>query len=436
MQSPYIPTTKADREIMLKEIGVESIEDLFEDIPEKFRHSHLNLPPPMSELSASKHLAQMARRNADLNEYACFLGAGCYRHFIPGTVAHLTGRSEFYTAYTPYQAEISQGTLQSIYEFQSLICQLTGMEVSNAGMYDVSTAAAEAAIMACAITRRTKIVLAPSVNPVYSDVIHTYATGRNLSVTVASPDSDSVLPESACLVVQQPNYFGMIEDLATYSRKAHDAGALFVVIVDPIFLGMFRPPGEYGSDIVVADGQSLGNPPSFGGPGLGIFTCRKELVRRMPGRIVGRTNDSEGRQGFVMTLVTREQHIRRETASSNICTSEALLSLAAAIYLATLGKTGLQHVASLCYHKSHYAAALIGRLKGYTLGFAGPFFKEFAITCPVQPALINRALFEEKIIGGLDISRTIANGMLLCVTEMNSKEEIDKLAEILARYSR
>jgi glycine dehydrogenase subunit 1 len=433
MSSPYLPNTDADRETMLREIGVGSVEELFKDIPERVRHARFKLPRSLSELELKRELSQLAGRNASLDKYACFLGAGSYRHFIPSTVEHVIGRSEFYTAYTPYQAEASQGTLQATYEYQSLVCQLTGMEVSNAGMYDGSTAAAEAAIMACIVKKRGKVAVSPAVNPAYRDVIKTYVQARGFSMEMV--DSNSSSPsDCACLVVQQPSFFGYLEEIEAYVQKTRDSGALLIAIVDPISLGMFKPPGQYGADIAVADGQALGNPTNFGGPGLGIFTCRREYLRQMPGRIVGKTVDVDGKPGYVMTLVTREQYIRRERATSNICTSEALMALAAAVYLATLGKRGLRHVAELCYHKAHYAAERITKLKGYSLVFSKPFFKEFAVRCPVAPSRINQALFNEGIIGGLDINHIIDNAMLLCVTEMNTKQEIDKLVEILGGF--
>jgi len=433
MPSPYLPNTDADRSAMLREIGVGSIEELFQDIPEKLRHAQFKLPSPLSELELKKELNQLASLNASLDNYACFLGGGSYRHFIPSTVEHVIGRSELYTAYTPYQAEVSQGTLQGTYEYQSLVCQLSGMEVSNAGMYDGSTAAAEAALMACLVTKRGRVAVSTTVNPTYREVIGTYVKGRNLSIETAELKS-SLSSDCACLVVQQPNFFGCLDEMEVPVQKAHDAGALFIAIVDPISLGMFKPPGHYGADIAVADGQALGNPTSFGGPGLGVFTCRQEYLRQMPGRIVGKTVDVEGKPGYVMTLVTREQYIRRERATSNICTSQALVALAVAVYLATLGKSGLRRVAELCYHKAHYAAERIARLNGYSLVFPEPFFKEFAIRCPVAPSRINQALFKEGIIGGLDISHMIDNSMLLCVTEMNSKEEIDRLVRTLGAF--
>ena len=431
MQSPYLPNTDSDRKTMLQEIGVSSVDELFQDVPEKFCNVPFKLPPPLSELELKEELNQLSNRNTNLHYYTCFLGAGFYRHFIPSVIGHITGRSEFYTAYTPYQAEASQGTLQTIYEYQSLVCQLTGMEVSNAGMYDGGTAAAEAALMACRITKRVKVAVLGTVNPRYQAVIDTYANGHNTLLEKVEPDLEGLSADCACLIVQQPNFFGYFEDLGKYVQKAHDIGALLIVIVDPVSLGMFKPPGDYGADIVVAEGQALGSPTSFGGPGLGIFTCRKEYMRQMPGRIVGKATDVDGKPGYVLTLSTREQHIRRERATSNICTNEALVALATTVYLAALGKKGLRQVAELCYHKAHYAAQAISKLEGYSLVFQQPFFKEFVVRCPMAPQQVNEALLKEKIIGGLDLSPITDNSMLLCVTEVNTKPEIDRLVEIL-----
>ena len=431
MPLPYLPNTDADRNAMLREIGVSSADELFQNVPEEFRNVQFNLPPPLSELELKEDLRQLSRRNANLDDYVCFLGAGYYKHFVPSVVGHITSRSEFYTAYTPYQAEVSQGTLQATYEYQSLVCQLTGMEVSNAGMYDGSTAAAEAALMACRITRKNKVAVLSTVNPRYQSVIATYISGQNISLAPVTPDLEGLSSDCACLMVQQPNFFGYFEDLEAYAQQAHGIGALLVVITDPVSLGMFKPPGDYGADIVVAEGQALGNPLNFGGPGLGIFTCRQKYLRQMPGRIVGRTVDVDGRPGYVLTMATREQHIRRERATSNICTNEALVALAATVYLAAMGKSGLRQVAELCYHKAHYAANAISKLKGYSLVFPQTFFKEFVVRCPVPPQQINQALFKEGIIGGLDLSQTVDNGMLLCVTEMNTKQDIDRLVSIL-----
>ncbi len=433
MPSPYIPNTDRDRAVMLRDIGAGSIDELFQDVPAQFRDVRFNLPPPLTELELKEDLRKLSRRNASLDEYACFLGAGYYRHFVPGVVGHITGRSEFYTAYTPYQAEASQGILQSIYEFQSLVCQLTGMEVSNAGMYDGSSASAEAVLMACRITGRKEVAVLPTVNPGYREVIGTYGRGQDITINELKPYFREMPDKCACLMVQQPNFFGYFEDVARYAELAHRAGALLVVIFDPVSLGLFLPPGSYGADIAVAEGQSLGNPLNFGGPGLGILACRKEHLRQMPGRLVGRALDVEGQTGYVLTMATREQHIRRERATSNICTNEALVALAVTVYLAAMGKSGLRRVAELCYHQAHYAAESIARLKGYSLAFKQPFFKEFVIRCPVPPEKINRILLKEKIIGGLDVSHLVNNGMLLCVTEMNSRTEIDRLVSILGK---
>ncbi len=431
MPSPYIPNTDHDRADMLRDIGAGSVDELFQDVPAQFRDVPFDLPPPLTELELKEELRQLSRQNASLDDYACFLGAGYYQHFIPSVVGHITGRSEFYTAYTPYQAEASQGILQSIYEYQSLLCQLTGMQISNAGMYDGASATAEAALMACRLTGRKEVAVLSTVNPRYRDVVGTYCSSQDIAINELRPDSQDLPDECACLLVQQPNFFGHFEEAERYAAIAHRAGALLIVIFDPISLGLFRPPGSYGVDIAVAEGQSLGNPLNFGGPGLGIFTCRQEHLRQMPGRIVGRTIDVEGQTGYVLTMATREQHIRRERATSNICTNEALVALAATVYLAAMGKSGLRRVAELCYHKAHYLANSISKLEGYSLAFKQPFFKEFVIRCPLPPEQINQALWKENIIGGLDVSHLVDNGLLLCATEMNSKQAIDRLVAAL-----
>ena len=433
MPLPYLPNTESERQAMLQELGVDSVEEFFKDVPEDFRNVPFRLPPPLSELELKKELRQLASRNANLDEYACFLGGGYYRHFIPSVVGHIIRRSEFYTPYTPYQPEVSQGTLQATYEYQSLICQLTGMEVSNAGLYDGSTAAAEAALMACRITGRDRISVLSTVNPRYRRVIETYASGRDIQLNQVEPDLSNLPSDSACLIGQQPNFFGYLEEVDSYASRIHEVVALFIVIVDPISLGMFKPPGDHGADVVVAEGQPLGSPLSFGGPGLGIFACRREYLRQIPGRIVGQTVDAEGRPGYVLTLATREQHIKRERATSNSCTNEALVVLSAAVYLAALGRRGLRHIAELCYHKAHYAAEAITKLRGFSLVFQRPFFKEFVVRCPEEPRYINELLLQERIIGGLDISHLVDRAMLLCVTEMNSRQEIDRLVEVLAK---
>jgi glycine dehydrogenase subunit 1 len=446
----YIPHTDSDRAAMLAEMGVEGIGDLFLDVPESVRYPELKLPPPLSEMEILGELRAMSEENADLDHHACFLGAGAYNHFVPSVVGHVIGRSEFYTAYTPYQPEISQGTLQAIFEYQSMVCALTGMDVANASHYDGATSLAEAAIMSVNVSRgkRRKIIVSPSVHPEYRATLRTYTPGPELEVSslgfgvsssnLQPPTSNLQLDDNtACLIIQQPNFFGQLAEASELNQLAeavHAAGALLIVNTDPISLGLFTPPGEYGADIVVGEGQPLGNPLNFGGPYLGLFACREDYMRKMPGRLVGETADTEGRRGFVLTLATREQHIRRERATSNICTNQALCALAAGAYLAAMGKSGLRQVAELCYHKAHYAARRIAAIPGFDLVGDKPFFKEFVVRCPKPPGEINEALLERGIIGGYDLGRDyphLENHMLLCVTEMNTKEEIDCLAEAL-----
>jgi glycine dehydrogenase subunit 1 len=437
---PYIANTDEDRRRMLDAVGVASSDDLFADIPPEFRIDGLDLPPALSELELTREMAALADRDVvAANGTASFLGAGAYRHFIPSTVAHVVSRSEYATAYTPYQPEISQGTLQTMFELQSLTCELTGMDVANAGMYDGASALAEACLMACRITRRGRIAVHSSVNPDWLEVARTYAFGPDLAVDVV--DDTGVTDQHACLAVQQPAFLGGLEDVWALGEAARAAGALYVAAVDPISLGMLSPPGEYGADIAVAEGQSLGWPLNFGGPYIGLFTCKQDYVRQMPGRIVGRTTDLDGRSGYVLTLQTREQHIRRERATSNICTSQQLVGLAATVYLATVGEHGLRAIAEACFHKARYAAAQIDALEGYSVDLSRPAFKEFVVRCPKPPAEINQSLLRRDIIGGLDISHLVEgpdgrDGMLVCVTEMNTREEIDRLRDALAEAGR
>ena len=417
---------------MLDAVGAASAEDLFQDIPREHRNPTLGLPPPLAELELMREAGEMARMNVVPGEYACFLGAGSYRQFVPAIVRQIASRSEFMTAYTPYQPEVSQGTLQAEYEFQSLVCQLTGMEVANAGMYDGSSAMAEAVLMAARITNADRIAVLDSVSPFYRDVLETYVQAPGLKIDPISAGRTDPADGTACLVVQQPNFYGYIEDLAGLSELAHATGALLIVSVDPISLGMFRPPVDFGADIVVGEGQPLGVAPTFGGPYVGLFACRQQYVRQMPGRVVGKTVDTRGRTGYTLTLQTREQHIRRERATSNICTSVGLIALMSTVYLAAQGRRGLEHIARLCYHKAHYAASLIAQIPGYSVPAEGTFFREFVVECPLPPAEINERLLGYSILGGLDVSATIPNGMLVCVTEMNPREEIERLANALA----
>jgi len=433
-QSHYIPNTTDEQAEMLAALGIDSIDQLFADIPDQFRNPTLDLPAPLSELEIQRELGAMAAKNRPLGSGPSFLGAGSYDHFVPSIIKPLITRGEFLTAYTPYQAEASQGTLQVIYEFQTLICNLYGMEVANAGMYDGATSLAEAALMACRVTKREKVALANSISPAYSAVIRTYCQSQDIAVETVDPSNPVLDNETACLVLQYPNYFGYIEDLQSLVDTAHAQGALAVVSTDPTAMGMFQTPGHYGADIVTGDGQPLGIPTSYGGPYVGLFATKQEYIRQMPSRLSGRTVDKNGKTGYVLTLQTREQHIRRERATSNICTNEALYALAATIYLAAMGKQGLRQVAELCYHKAHYAASQIAGLPGYSLPLDKPFFEEFVVQCPSSPTEINKKLMERNILGGLDISEQMPNGMLLCVTEMNSREDIDALITALSEF--
>ncbi len=442
---------------MLATLGAGSIDELFQDIPEEFRNPSLALPPPMSELEVQQQLSGLAAKNRPLGSGPSFLGAGSYNHFIPAIVKALMTRGEYLTAYTPYQAEASQGTLQVIYEFQTMISNLYGMEVANAGMYDGATSLAEGVLMACRVTQRSRVAVADTLSPYYRQVIEAYCQAQGLELHTVSPSQPMSLDqETACLVVQYPNFYGYIEDLAGLTDAAHSQGALIVVSADPMAMGMFQPPGHYGADIVTGEGQPLGIPASFGGPYVGLFATKQEYIRQMPSRLSGRTVDSQGRTGYVLTLQTREQHIRRERATSNICTNEALYALASTIYLAALGKQGLRQVAELCYQKAHYAAGRIAQMPGYSVPIPSTFFQEFVVRCPAPPSDINRRLLEQNIFGGLDLSEAFSsvppsgggttwgsssppptdlnNAMLLCVTEMNSRQEIDALVDGLSEF--
>ena len=439
---PFIPHSEADRKAMLEAIGVRSIEDLFEDVPERVRFPDLRLPRGVSEMEVRWELETLAQANFTTADGPCFLGAGAYRHFVPAVVDAVLRRGEFHTAYTPYQPEISQGTLQAIFEYQTMICELTGMEVSNASHYDGATATAEAVITALNVHRRKRrrVVLSRYVHPEYREVVRTYTQGMGLEIVEAEEAADLnglLNGETACLVVQYPDFLGRFEDLTPLAEAAHAVGALFVVVADPIALGLLKPPGEFGADIVVGEGQGMGAGLNFGGPYLGFFATRMKYVRKMAGRLVGQTVDAEGKRGFVLTLSTREQHIRRERATSNICTNQGLVALAAAVYMAALGKCGMRKVAELCYHKAHYAADRIDALEGFTVLRDKPFFKEFVVRCPVPVQEVNDFLLHEwGIIGGYDLGRDyphLENHMLLCVTEMNPQEEIDALVEALEK---
>jgi len=447
----YIPNSPDERAEMLRQVGVASIENLFDSVPEDLRlRNSLNVPAALSEIELLAKFDRLAARN-DAARRVSFLGAGAYSHYIPTIVDHLISRSEFFTAYTPYQPEISQGTLQAIFEFQTLICQLTGMDIANASMYDGSTVMAEAVLMAERVTRRSKVIASSAIHPEYLAVAHTYVQHAGIElrhapfdeVTGQTPVSafDSIDDQTAAVVVQSPNFFGCIEDLQALADKAHAAGALLIVaITEAMSLGLLRSPGACGADIVVAEGQSFGVPLSFGGPYVGLFATRDKYARQIPGRLVGEAYDQKGRRGFVLTLATREQHIRREKATSNICTNEGLIALAATIYLETMGPRGIQEVAQQCAQKAHYAARKIAEIEGFSLPFSAPFFNEFVVRAPSAAAgLLARLANEKGIDGGIALSRYDAdrpNDFLVCVTETNAREQIDALVEGVASLSK
>ena len=446
MASRYIANTPAEQEQMLRVIGAASVEELLVKIPPKVRLSRpLALSPALAEADLIRHLKTLADTNADADRYACFLGAGSYDHYVPSPINHLVLRGEFFTAYTPYQPEASQGTLRTIYEYQTMIAELTGMDVANASIYDGASSVAEAVLMAHAATERTEVVVSRGVNPLYRRVTATYCEGPRMRLRDAgAPGGTTDLaaatrlcgPKTAALVVQSPNFYGCLEDIASVAEIAHAAGALLIVVADPVNLGVLAAPGKLGADLVVGEGQGLGVPMSFGGPNLGVFAAKKELVRRMPGRLVGATVDRDGRRGFVLTLQTREQHIRRAKATSNICTNVALCALMATIYLATLGRHGLVKVGELSAAKAHYAARRLTALSGVSLRFQAPFFKEFTLKLPKPPDRVVARLAKERILAGVPLKafdRALADCLLVAVTEKRTKEEIDAFAQALER---
>src|SRR5436309_1857366 len=429
---------------MLEQIGVPSTEELFESIPRNLRlREHLKVPAAMSELELLKRFEDIGMRNQAAQRIS-FLGGGAYSHYTPTIVDHLISRSEFFTAYTPYQPEISQGTLQAIFEFQTLVCQLTGMDVANASMYDGSTALAEAVLMPERVTRRKKVMTSAAVHPEYLEVVNTYVQHYGIDFKRVDSDARSGLiseeglhaldDQTAALVIQSPNFFGCIENVSALAERAHSVGALLIVAVtESISFGLLRSPGACGADIVVAEGQSFGVPVSFGGPFVGLFATRDKYARQIPGRLVGEAYDKQGRRGFVLTLATREQHIRREKATSNICTNEGLIALAVTIYLETMGRRGVQQVARQCAQKAHYAAREIAKLAGFSVPFSVPFFNEFMVRAPIEalPLLENLAT-EKSIDAGIALSRFDSNrpnDFLVCVTETNTREQIDALVD-------
>ena len=458
--SHYIPNTEEDRRQMLSSLGLSDIDGLFEDIPADLKLGRgLKLPKSLSEPELTAHMKKLAAGNADTGEFACFLGAGAYDHFIPSVVGHMISRAEFYTAYTPYQPEISQGMLQAIFEYQTMICRLTGMDVSNASMYDGATAVAEAALMAVRSTGRTTVAVSEGVHPEYREVLKTYARFNGMKVlelslsdgitkygitaegTEAAAGSitepgDGPGKDCAAIILQSPNFLGSIEDLKGMAEFAAKTGALSIACVDPISLTVLKPPGECGIDIATGDGQALGSPLSFGGPYFGFMAVKKELVRKMPGRIVGETTDHEGRRGFVLTLQAREQHIRREKAVSNICSNQALNALAAAVYLTVMGRQGIKETANLCLQKSHYAYEQLLATGSFEKVNDAPFFKEFAVQSVKEPIeSINKRLFKNRITGGLALERyypSMKNCWLIAVTESRTKNEIDTMVRLAA----
>ena len=442
----FNPHTDNDREAMLATIGVESIDDLFSPIPRDVRYPELDLPPALTEMEAARHLAALAGRDFVPEPEDSYLGAGSYRHYIPATVDALISRGEFFTAYTPYQPEVAQGTLQVIYEFQTMVAELFGLEVANASMYDGATAMAEGALIAVSSTRkRERILMAPTVNPAYRKVLETYISGTSITATTLPAGEDPLrfdvsqlegaLDDGvACVVVQYPNFYGTIEDIEAIAQVVHDAGALLVVNTTPVPLALLTSPGELGADLVTAEGQPLGVPPSYGGPYVGLLATTKKHVRQMPGRLAGVTTDEEGKRGFVLTLQTREQHIRREKATSNICTNQGLMATAATVYMSTLGPEGFREVANRSYQNAHYLADRVAAKEGYAVANPGQFFHEFVIRCPRPAAEVNRALLDRGILGGLDLGTVdpaLADCLLVCTTEMHSRESIDRLVEAL-----
>ena len=437
---PYIPHTEEDVKYMLDTLGMKDLEDLFADVPKDVRmNRELKLDAPKSELEVQRLMNSLAVKNKPTGELTCFLGAGAYDHYIPSVVKHITGRSEFYTAYTPYQAEISQGTLQAIFEFQTMIANLTGMDISNASMYDGSTATAEAASMAADATRRKQVLISETVHPETREVLATYAHFNGLQVqTVPAVDGvmdldqlkSMISKETAGLIVQNPNFFGIIEEVEEAEKLIHEVKGLLIMNVDPISLGVLKAPGDLGADIVVGEGHAMGNPMSYGGPYLGFLSATEKLMRKMPGRIAGQTTDVEGNTGYVLTLQTREQHIRREKATSNICSNQALNALAALVYMSVLGKKGIQEVARQSYRKAHHALEKIEAINGYKRAFDKPFFKEFVVETPKAPAEINEVLLKRGILGGYQLGKhypDLKNGLLFCVTEKRTLDEIDQL---------
>lgn len=439
---PYIPHTEADIAEMLKTIGVESIDDLFVEIPEdlKFKRE-LNIPCALDENKLGARLLEISKMNRSAAELDWYLGAGLYDRYIPSTVSAVISRGEYLTSYTPYQPEMSQGYLQTIYEFQSMIAELYGMDLANASMYDGSTSMAEAAVMASGINGRNKVVISEGVHPHFRQVLDTYSWAQSLDVVTvptvdgATRDFSAVDSEAACIIVQYPNFFGVIEDLARAGEAARAAGAQFIVVADPFAMALLPPPGDFGADMVVGEGQPFGVAMGFGGPLVGLFATKEEHVRRIPGRIVGRTQDMEGKPGYVMTLRTREQDIRREKATSNICTNEALMALASTVYLCALGKNGLRSVAETTVRNTQYGIEKL-TAAGAKVRFGGKVFGEVVLDLGKDAKEVQEALIEEKIMAGLplgDYYPGMEHCLLVAFTENRTRSQIDRFAEVLGK---
>ncbi len=440
----YISNTEEDKRLMLEAIGARSFDELVAGIPKGLRGFKLDLPEGLSELELVRDLAETGRRNKHFNDHACYLGGGVYDHFVPTVVQHLAHRGEFITSYTPYQGEASQGTLQAIYEYQSLICEITGMDFSNASMYDGASSLAEAALLAVRATGRRRIVLPATVHPEYRTVVRTYLSCLDIEI-VEVPARDgatdpaalaaAVTPGTAAVIVQHPNFFGHFEEVHAFEVAAHGAGALFIACVNPVTLGILEPPGEYGADIAVGEGQPLGNPVSFGGPHFGFFTVKEALLRKIPGRIAGMTVDKAGKRSFVLTLQAREQHIRREKATSNICTNHSLCALKAAIYLTLLGPEGLRKLGLLNLRNAHETFERLTRLKGVQAFSTRPFFNEFALLIDRDPASLRRSLEKQKILGPLPLAPfypELRSGYLVAVTETRTAADLERLERAIA----
>ena len=444
--TPYIANTAADRAAMLAHIGVRNLEDLFAELPARFRDPPLPLDPPLAEADLQQHFRRLAAGNADLAQRPSFLGAGAYQRALPAVTAALASRSEFVTAYTPYQPEISQGTLQSAFEFQSVVCELTGMDVANTGLYDVASATAEATLLAARVTKRRRVAVLEPFHPHTLDVVRTYAYGADLNVHTTH-GAGGLTAEHACLLIQQPDFLGTIHDVEPLAAAAHAAGALLVVVADPFALGLLRAPGDAGADVVTGEGRDLAGPPSFGGPSLGLFAAKKAHLRQMPGRIVGRTKELHGpsyadgssadpRTGYVLTLQAREQFIRRERATSNFSTGQSLLALAFTVTMQALGPHGLRRQADQCYQTAHAAAARIAALPGYAVVDHGPWLQEFLLRGPLPAPQLLQRLADAGIVGGLDVSDRsepeAAGAILTCVTESTPPDHVDCLIAALS----